>query len=165
RSLLILIEELAMSLNGSIVPYLKSRVQSKRRAERTSNFLTYLAVVALFLGPMYLPGAGAQVSDSMKGTVTEASGAPIPTVTVTVQSLETGNRLVRNSRSYHEHIDTIASGAIRTETALVTTSRPSPMAVCDRVFRRHADLRPRSRRDWLASFTTTRTARPPGVVR
>src|SRR5260221_10096172 len=37
-----------------------------------------------------LPTAGAQVSASIKGVVTDPSGAPVPTATVTAKNTETG---------------------------------------------------------------------------
>src|SRR5713226_7430686 len=61
-----------------------------RRASR-SNWTRHRAVSsALFLMLGCLPSARAQVSASIKGIVTDASGAPVPAATVTTKNAETG---------------------------------------------------------------------------
>src|SRR5437899_1125233 len=54
----------------------------------TRRCLASLALVLLMLG--CLPSARAQVSASMKGIVTDASGAPVPAAAVKARNLETG---------------------------------------------------------------------------
>src|SRR6267154_58407 len=73
-----------------------SLVSSFRCANRcnwTRRCLASLALVLLMLG--CLPSARAQVSASIKGTVTDPSGAPVPTAAVKAKNLETG--AIRNS--------------------------------------------------------------------
>src|SRR5713226_8875839 len=61
-----------------------------RRASR-SNWTRHRAVSsALFLMLGCLPSARAQVSASIKGIVTDPSGAPVPAATVTAKNTETG---------------------------------------------------------------------------
>jgi hypothetical protein len=49
-----------------------------------------LALLAIFLMMFYLPASRAQVSGSIKGMVTDPSGAPAPAATVTTRNTETG---------------------------------------------------------------------------
>jgi hypothetical protein len=49
-----------------------------------------LAFLTLFMMLSCLPSARAQVSASIKGTVTDPSGAPVPSAAVTTKNLETG---------------------------------------------------------------------------
>src|SRR6266852_2589190 len=63
------------------------------RSNWTRRCLASLALVLLMLGS--LPSARAQVSASIKGTVTDPSGAPVPAAAVRAKNFETG--ALRNS--------------------------------------------------------------------
>jgi hypothetical protein len=62
----------------------------RRRARRSKWRRHCLAPLALFIILASLPSARAQVSASIKGTVTDPSGAPVPSVDVKTTNLETG---------------------------------------------------------------------------
>jgi Carboxypeptidase regulatory-like domain len=66
-----------------------------RRAQRRSACLVERTVLMILLLAAFLPAARAQVSASIKGIVTDASGAAVPGVTVTIKNVETGT--VRSS--------------------------------------------------------------------
>src|ERR1700752_3591948 len=66
-----------------------------RRPQRWSACLVQRTVLMILLLLAFLPAAYAQVSASMKGVVTDASGAAVPGVTVTIKNVETGT--VRSS--------------------------------------------------------------------
>jgi hypothetical protein len=64
---------------------------SPRHRADVSNWTPYrLASLILFLMFVCLPSARAQVSASIKGTVTDPSGAPVPSADVKTKNLETG---------------------------------------------------------------------------
>lgn len=64
---------------------------SSRHRAGVSNWTPYrLASLTLFLMFVCLPSARAQVSASIKGTVTDPSGAPVPSADVKTKNLETG---------------------------------------------------------------------------
>ena len=66
-------------------------VADKRHCARPSNRARHrLAFLALFMMMSCLPSARAQVSASIKGIVTDPSGAPVPAATVTAKNTETG---------------------------------------------------------------------------
>jgi hypothetical protein len=62
---------------------------------RSNRALRWLASVTFFIMLSCLPAARAQVSASIKGTVTDPSGAPVPSAAVKVKNLET--EATRNS--------------------------------------------------------------------
>jgi hypothetical protein len=70
-------------------------VENRRCASRSNQARHRLASVALFIMLSCLPAARAQVSASIKGTVTDPSGAPVPSAVVKVKNLET--EATRNS--------------------------------------------------------------------
>jgi hypothetical protein len=61
-----------------------------RRVGRSNWIRRALAPMAFFLMSACLPTASAQVSASIKGTVTDPSGAPVPAAAVKTKNLETG---------------------------------------------------------------------------
>src|SRR4029077_1661594 len=66
------------------------------RCTKRGNWTRHrLASLALFLMVACLPSARAQVSASIKGSVTDPSGAPVPSAAVSAKNLETG--ALRNS--------------------------------------------------------------------
>jgi len=66
-----------------------------RRAQRRSVCLVQRTALMIPLLAAFLPAAYAQVSASIKGMVTDASGAAVPGVSVTIKNVETGT--VRSS--------------------------------------------------------------------
>ena len=66
-----------------------------RRTQRRSVCLVQRTVLMIPLLAAFLPAAYAQVSASIKGIVTDASGAAVPGVSVTIKNVETGT--VRSS--------------------------------------------------------------------
>jgi hypothetical protein len=69
--------------------------ENRRCANRFNRARRWLASVSFFMMLSCLPAARAQVSASIKGTVTDPSGAPVPSAAVKVKNLETG--ATRNS--------------------------------------------------------------------
>src|SRR5229473_3384397 len=79
-----------MTLNCLLVLRPNSLADNRRPASR-SNWARYrLTLPTLFLMLTCLPSARAQVSASIKGIVTDPSGAPVPAATVTTKTTETG---------------------------------------------------------------------------
>jgi hypothetical protein len=69
--------------------------ENRRCANRSKRAWRWLASVSFFMMLSCLPAARAQVSASIKGTVTDPSGAPVPSAALKVKNLETG--ATRNS--------------------------------------------------------------------
>jgi len=67
-----------------------SFLRNRRSAGRFKSTAHGFSVLALFTLLSCLPAARAQVSASIKGIVTDASGAPVPAATVTAKNTETG---------------------------------------------------------------------------
>src|SRR5260370_39548252 len=67
-----------------------SLADNRRRAGRSNGARQCLPLLALFMTLSCLPSARAQVSASIKGIVTDPSGAPVPAATVTTKNTETG---------------------------------------------------------------------------
>jgi hypothetical protein len=66
--------------------------------------------------------ASAQISTSIKGIVTDASGSPVPAAAVQTKDpadRDASHRLVRHSRRHHQHLYDIAPGTIRLEAPVV----------------------------------------------
>src|SRR5689334_11844260 len=61
-----------------------------RSAGRSKSRALRLVLRSFFMLLFCLPSAHAQVSASIKGTVTDPSGAPVPAATVTAKNMETG---------------------------------------------------------------------------
>jgi carboxypeptidase family protein len=61
-----------------------------RATDRPKSLVIRCAVLALLLLTLLLPSAQAQVSASIRGVVTDASGAPVAQATVSAKNLETG---------------------------------------------------------------------------
>src|SRR6202166_3592872 len=68
----------------------KSRADSRRHAYGPIRLSHGLALLMLLTALPCLPPAHAQVSGSIKGIVTDPSGAPVPAATVTAKNSETG---------------------------------------------------------------------------
>src|ERR1700686_923571 len=68
----------------------KSRADSRRRAYGPIRSSRGRALLMLLTALTCLPPAHAQVSGSIKGNVTDPSGAPVPAATVTAKNTETG---------------------------------------------------------------------------
>jgi hypothetical protein len=64
--------------------------ENRRCANRSKRAWRWLASVSFFMMLSCLPAARAQVSASIKGTVTDPSGAPVPSAALKVKNLETG---------------------------------------------------------------------------
>src|SRR5271157_2799038 len=64
-------------------------------ANRRGGFPLHLVLWTVLLGICLAPAARAQVSASIKGNITDPSGAPVPSATVRARNLETG--AVRNT--------------------------------------------------------------------
>jgi len=69
--------------------------ENRRCASRSKRARRWLVSVTFFMTLSCLPAARAQVSASIKGTVTDPSGAPVPSAVVKVKNLET--EATRNS--------------------------------------------------------------------
>ena len=67
-----------------------SLMDNRRSAGRFKPARHHLMLLALFMVLSSLPSARAQVSASIKGTVTDPSGAPVPSATVKTRNFETG---------------------------------------------------------------------------
>src|ERR1700688_3461717 len=61
-----------------------------RATDRPKSLITRCLLLALLLLTLGLPSAQAQVSASIRGIVTDASGAAVAQVTVRAKNLETG---------------------------------------------------------------------------
>ncbi len=79
-----------MTLNSLSTMGRISLADSRRRAVRSNKAQRRLTLLALFTMLSGLPSARAQVSASIKGIVTDPSGAPVPAATVTTKNTETG---------------------------------------------------------------------------
>src|SRR5258706_4902941 len=79
-----------MTLNSLSTMGRISLADSRRRAVRSNEAQRRLTLLALFTMLSGLPSACAQVSASIKGIVTDPSGAPVPAATVTTKNTETG---------------------------------------------------------------------------
>src|SRR6267142_1735579 len=79
-----------MTLNSLSTMGRISLADSRRRAVRSNEAQRRLTLLALFTMLSGLPSARAQVSASIKGIVTDPSGAPVPAATVTTKNTETG---------------------------------------------------------------------------
>jgi len=79
-----------MNLNWLLAVWLNSLADNRRCAGRSNWARHRLALLTLFIMLAYLPSARAQISASIKGIVTDRSGAPVPSATVKTKNLETG---------------------------------------------------------------------------
>ena len=79
-----------MTLNSLSTMGRISLADSRRRAVRSNEAQRRLTLLTLFTMLSGLPSARAQVSASIKGIVTDPSGAPVPAATVTTKNTETG---------------------------------------------------------------------------
>src|SRR5712664_1405816 len=79
-----------MTLNSLSTMGRISLADSRCRAVRSNEAQRRLTLLALFTMLSGLPSARAQVSASIKGIVTDPSGAPVPAATVTTKNTETG---------------------------------------------------------------------------
>ncbi len=79
-----------MSLNCLLVVRPNSLVDHRRRASRSNWARQHLMLPTLFLMLTCVPSARTQVPSSIKGVVTDPSGAPVPAATVTTKNTETG---------------------------------------------------------------------------
>src|SRR5258706_2289135 len=79
-----------MTLNSLSTMGRISLADSRCRAVRSTEPQRRLTLLALFTMLSGLPSACAQVSASIKGIVTDPSGAPVPAATVTTKNTETG---------------------------------------------------------------------------
>ncbi len=79
-----------MTLNSLSTMGRISLADSRCRAVRSNEAQRRLTLLALFTMLSGLPSACAQVSASIKGIVTDPSGAPVPAATVTTKNTETG---------------------------------------------------------------------------
>src|ERR1700676_4361925 len=68
----------------------KSRADNRRCADGSNWSVRGLAFLMLLTMLSCLPSAHAQTSASMKGIVTDPSGAPVPAATFTTKNTETG---------------------------------------------------------------------------
>src|SRR5467141_3390006 len=78
-----------MTLNSLSTMGQISLADNRRRAGRSNEARRRLTLLALFMTLSGLPSARAQVSASIKGIVTDPSGAPVPAATVTTKNTET----------------------------------------------------------------------------
>ncbi|HSZ18829.1 MAG TPA: carboxypeptidase-like regulatory domain-containing protein, partial [Candidatus Acidoferrum sp.] len=78
-----------MNTNRLPVPSSKSPQSNPHGLNEISGLLCRLALAALFALACLAPARG-QVSASITGMVTDASGAPVPAASVKTKSLETG---------------------------------------------------------------------------
>ncbi len=78
-----------MSLNRILVVRPNSLVDNRRRASR-SNWVRHRRMLPLFMMLTCWLSTRAQVPSSIKGVVTDPSGAPVPAATVTTKNTETG---------------------------------------------------------------------------
>src|SRR5258708_25561182 len=78
-----------MNPNGLHIPGIPRIVFGRYRRGRAGD-LAFRAALIMLLLAVFLPLAQAQVSASIKGNVSDASGAAVPAVTVTVKNIETG---------------------------------------------------------------------------
>ncbi len=72
----------------------------QRCANRRSGYCVQLALWTILLGLCWAPATRAQVSASIKGSIADPSGAPVPSATVKARNLETG--AVRGATSDEE---------------------------------------------------------------
>src|ERR1700720_1615640 len=79
-----------MLMNLLLVARLGSCVSNRRTASRSKSLIIRCALLALLLLTLRLPSAHAQVSASIRGIVTDVSGAPVAQVSVRAKNLETG---------------------------------------------------------------------------
>ncbi|HEV1994241.1 MAG TPA: carboxypeptidase regulatory-like domain-containing protein [Candidatus Acidoferrum sp.] len=79
-----------MNLNWLVVVCLDSLAENPRSTSRSSWVRLGLKLLALCMTLSCLPSARAQVSASIKGTVTDSSGAPVPSANVKTKNLDTG---------------------------------------------------------------------------
>ncbi len=79
-----------MNLNWLLAVWLNSLADNRRCAGRSNLARHRLALLTLFIMLAYLPSARAQIWASIKGIVTDPSGAPVSSATVKTKNLETG---------------------------------------------------------------------------
>src|SRR5713101_2626843 len=79
-----------MNLNCLLAVGPTSLVDNRRCASRSNWARHRLTLLTLFMMLAYLPSARAQISASIKGIVTDPSGARVPSATVKTKNLETG---------------------------------------------------------------------------
>ena len=77
-----------MNSNHGFAAFLNS--QDRRWAGVSRRVLCHFALLLFFIASCYLPAARAEMSASITGTVTDASGAPVPSAGVQTKNLETG---------------------------------------------------------------------------
>src|SRR6266851_1943417 len=78
-----------MTMNCLLAVEPESLADNRRCASRSNRERHRLTLLALFMTLSGLPSARAQVSASIKGIVTDPSGAPVPAATVTTKNTET----------------------------------------------------------------------------
>src|SRR5258707_5373240 len=78
-----------MNPNGLYIPGIPRIVFGRYRRGGGGDVVFFAGLMMLLLA-VFLPLAQAQVSASIKGNVSDASGAAVPAVTVTVKNIETG---------------------------------------------------------------------------
>src|SRR5258706_672757 len=79
-----------MTMNYLLTAGPDSLADNRPCAGRSNSPLHVLTILTLFMMLFCLPSARAQVSASIKGVVTDPSGAPVPAATVKTKNLETG---------------------------------------------------------------------------
>src|SRR5215472_13405432 len=68
----------------------RNSLAKKRRCSTPNSRADLLKILALFIGMVCMPRAHAQISASIKGLVTDSSGAPVPSSSVNAKNIETG---------------------------------------------------------------------------
>ena len=79
-----------MTMNYLLTRKADSPADTRRCGGRSKRARRRLTLPALFILLSCMPSARAQVSASIKGIVTDSSGAPVPAATVITKSMETG---------------------------------------------------------------------------
>ncbi len=79
-----------MNLNCLLAVGPNSLVDNRRCASRSNWARHRLTLLTLFMMLSCLPSARAQISASIKGIITDPSGAPVPSATVKTKNVETG---------------------------------------------------------------------------
>src|SRR5215472_9188000 len=85
-----IVEGPKMNMKPQSAPGSGFLAKDRRRANCLCKTLVAFLLMALFLSQITVPRARAQTSGSMKGIVTDPTGAPVPSSTVSTKNLETG---------------------------------------------------------------------------